>query len=51
MQMVNTGIPQVYWEFELNNGKISVASELANHHAINNQLGVVLFKAPFELEN
>ncbi|MGL4226121.1 MAG: hypothetical protein ACRCRR_00585 [Rickettsia sp.] len=30
----------VYWEFELNNGKITVASELANHHAINNQLGI-----------
>ncbi|HJD55176.1 MAG TPA: hypothetical protein LFW21_00630 [Rickettsia endosymbiont of Pyrocoelia pectoralis] len=40
----------VYWEFELNNGKIRVASELANHHAINNQLGLALFKAPFELE-
>lgn len=41
----------VYWEFELNNGKIKIASELANHHAINNQLGVALFKAPFELDN
>ncbi|WP_341794708.1 hypothetical protein [Rickettsia endosymbiont of Rhinocyllus conicus] len=41
----------VYWEFELNNGKILVASELANHHAINNQLGVTLFQTPFELEN
>ncbi|CAK6512637.1 hypothetical protein [Rickettsia helvetica] len=40
----------VYWEFELNNGKIKIASELANHHAINNQLGLALFKAPFELE-
>ncbi|HJD59380.1 MAG TPA: hypothetical protein LFW20_01700 [Rickettsia endosymbiont of Omalisus fontisbellaquei] len=40
----------VYWEFELNNGKITVASELANHHAINNQLGLALFKASFESE-
>jgi hypothetical protein len=40
----------VYWEFELNNGKITVASELANHHAINNQLGIALFKTPFESE-
>ncbi len=38
----------VFWEFELANGKIISASELGNHHAINNQLGVALFKAPFE---
>lgn len=40
----------VYWEFELADEKIISASELGNHHAINNQLGVALFKAPFELE-
>ncbi|MFN7096475.1 MAG: ester cyclase [Gammaproteobacteria bacterium] len=38
----------VYWEFELENGKITSASELGNHHAINEQLGVALFKSPFE---
>ncbi|MCX7123307.1 MAG: ester cyclase [Gammaproteobacteria bacterium] len=42
----------VFWEFELDpsSGKIISASELGNHHAINQQLGVALFKAPFEQE-
>ena|SRR3990167_2077019 len=39
----------VYWEFEFENGKIKSASELGNHHAINEQLGFRFFKAPFEL--
>lgn len=40
----------VYWAFQLKDRKIVTAPELANHHAINNQLGLALFKAPFELE-
>jgi hypothetical protein len=38
----------VFWEFKLLEDKINFASELGNHHAINQQLGVNLFKAPFE---
>ncbi len=40
----------VFWEFELDNGKVIAASELASHHAINQQLGIALFKAPFEIK-
>ncbi len=38
----------IFWEFELADDKIISASELVNHHAINEQLGLALFKAPFE---
>jgi hypothetical protein len=40
----------VFWEFEIIEGKIKFASEVCNHHAINQQLGIVFFRAPFELE-
>ena len=39
----------VYWEFTFNDsGKIIAASELGNHHAINEQLMAHVFEAPFE---
>ena len=40
----------VYWEFQIKNGKIIHASELASHLAINDQLKEVLIKSPFELQ-
>lgn len=40
----------VFWEFEITEDKIRFALEVCNHHAINQQLGLVFFKAPFELE-
>lgn len=36
----------VDWEFKLENGLIRYAYELGNHHAINNQLDIELFRSP-----